>query len=135
MTDKSDTRHLRDLLHLSPTGQRIHHWSGLDRQKDTDELTRTIAAAIPGLCNRVGPIARLEQGQLIPVNFAAFRKLVDKHICYARAVNRGAGWNGNTRRTNSRQPAGLMRRCQGHSRHLTRANQTSGYWTRSTGPN
>ena len=92
MTDKSDTLHLRDLLHLSPTGQRIHHWSGLDRQKDTDELTRTIAAAIPGLCNRVGPIARLEQGELIPVNFAAFRKLVDKHICYARAVNRGAGW-------------------------------------------
>jgi hypothetical protein len=86
-------RPLRDILHLSPDGCLIHHWSGLDRKKDTDELTRAIAAAIPGLCNREGAIARLdEEGKLAGVNFATFRELVGRHVCKACLINHGARW-------------------------------------------
>jgi hypothetical protein len=76
----------------APNGRRVHHWRGTDREEDADALADTIAVALP-LFNRDGSLVRLDSaGQLVPINFAAFRKLVDKHVCGERLVQRGSGW-------------------------------------------
>jgi hypothetical protein len=86
-------RPLRDVLHLSPDGRLIHHWTGLNRRADTDELTRTIAAAIPGLAVHEGAVVRLdESGELTRPNFASFRTLVGQYLCKASLVNRDGRW-------------------------------------------
>jgi hypothetical protein len=94
MTDNElgSSPRLRDLLNLDSNGRRIHHWSGQDRDKDINELTRAIAAAVSGLGNDKGRIVQLDRGDLRPINQAAFRGLVDRHICRRRIVNRGAGY-------------------------------------------
>jgi hypothetical protein len=78
-------------MRAAPDGRHIFHWSGQDRKQDIDELTDAIAAAIE-LYNQDGKIVRIENRELVPVNLASLRRLIDKSICTVRAVNRGSGW-------------------------------------------
>src|SRR5262245_54906841 len=74
-------------------GRQVHHWSGQDRTADIAALANAIAAAVKGLYNHNGAIARLDgNGGLSPVNLAGFRELITKHVCAARAVNRDGVW-------------------------------------------
>ena len=69
------------------------HWSGQDRGEDMARLAVTIAGSGAGLCRQGDRIMQLDsKGQLNPVNMAAFREIIDKHICAVRIVNRGQGW-------------------------------------------
>jgi hypothetical protein len=70
-----------------------HHWDGRDRKADVDALADAIAASVEGLCNHDEQLVRLDgNGELVNVNMAAFRELIDKSICGIRVVNRGSGW-------------------------------------------
>jgi hypothetical protein len=72
-----------------PDGRRVHHWRGKDRATDLARLADAIAAAIE-LYNRDGTLVRLdENGEIVAVNFADFRKLIDKAICGVRLARRG----------------------------------------------
>jgi hypothetical protein len=67
-------------------------WRGRDRKEDTNELADAIAAAVE-LFNRDGALVRLNgDGELINVNLAGLRELIDESICGVRAVNRGTRW-------------------------------------------
>jgi hypothetical protein len=94
MTDQNEfgSARLRNILNLSPGGQRIHLWRGEDRAADTAALADTIAAAVPDLANRHGRIVQLVEGELHPINLAALHGLIDRHVCTVKFVNRGSGW-------------------------------------------
>jgi hypothetical protein len=75
----------------APDGRLVFHWRGTaDREADIDRLADAIATAVPGLCNRDGTVARLDEGgNLCPINLAAFRDLIGESICGARVVPNG----------------------------------------------
>jgi hypothetical protein len=77
----------------APDGRMIHHWKGLDRQRDIGELADAIVAAVPGLFDYSGGIAQLDEaGGLSPVNFQTFRDLLDRHLAGIQCVRNGTGW-------------------------------------------
>ena len=91
MSDKIDSPRLRDFLGISPTGQRIHIWSGTDKEKDTASLIATIAAT-GKLFSRGGQFVRLgENGEPVLVNAADFRTFLDQNICTMRLVQQRDG--------------------------------------------
>jgi hypothetical protein len=68
-----------------------HHWSGRDRAKDVEALADKVAAVVE-LYNDDGRLVQLgPAGELVPVNFAAFRDLIANSIAGVRVVNRGGG--------------------------------------------
>jgi hypothetical protein len=72
-------------------GRHRHHWSGRDRTKDVEALADKIATVVE-LYNDDGRLVQLgPAGELMPVNFAAFRELVANSIAGVRVVNRGGG--------------------------------------------
>jgi hypothetical protein len=74
-------------------GRTIFHWHGQDRKAAIAALADTIVAAVDGLCNHDGSIARLDgKGGLSPVNFATFRQLIDKNVAAVRVVNCEGVW-------------------------------------------
>lgn len=57
--------------------------------KDVEALIDKVAAVVE-LFNDNGRLVRLDPtGELVPVNFAAFRALIDQHVAAVRLVNRG----------------------------------------------
>jgi hypothetical protein len=77
----------------APDGRRIHHWSGRDRAADIASLADTVAAAVPGLANLGGTLARLDaHGGLSPLGRNALQGLIDAAICGVRVVNRDGLW-------------------------------------------
>ena len=83
---------IRDFLGISPTGARIHIWSGTDREKDTASLIATIAA-VGKLFDQGGRIVRVsENGEPVGVFAADFRSFLDQHICTMRLVKREGKW-------------------------------------------
>jgi hypothetical protein len=74
-------------------GRAVHTWRGHDREKDIADLAEAIVAAVDGLCNHQGSIAKLDgKGGLMAVNFATLRQLIDKHIAAVRVVFRDGKW-------------------------------------------
>ena len=83
---------MNDAHQHAPDGRTVHHWKGMDRQRDTAELADAIVAAVPGLYD-YGQIVQLDSaGGLNPVNFQMFRDLLAKHLAGIRCVRNGAGW-------------------------------------------
>ena len=74
-------------------GRRVFHWVGIDRNADVAALTAAVAETVPGLANRDGSIARLnEDGSLDQINLPTLRDLVSKSLCGLRIVPNGTGW-------------------------------------------
>jgi hypothetical protein len=73
-------------------GRHLHHWTGLDRAKDVEDLITKIAAVVE-LYNDGGRLVQLgPAGELVPVNFAAFRDLIANSIAGVKVVNGGERW-------------------------------------------
>src|SRR5262245_28365707 len=72
-------------------GRRLHLWRGRDVKQDTAALCDALAATTE-LFNDNGTLVRLDQGKLVPVNLAALRDFIAKHIAGVRLVNRGGTW-------------------------------------------
>jgi len=82
---------MNDIAHR-PDGRLVHHWQGRDRQQDINALADAIASAIE-LFNHNGTLVRLgDDGELVPVNFADFRVLIDQRICTLRLMRKGTKW-------------------------------------------
>jgi hypothetical protein len=82
----NDTQH-------APDGRFVFHWRGKDRKQETSDLAEAIIAAVDGLCNHSGAIARLNgNGDLDAINLAAFHELISKNLCGVRVVPNGSGW-------------------------------------------
>ncbi len=94
MNDKSnpDSPRLRDLLGRDPDGRKIVHWSGVDRQRDINNLIDAVTAAGELFIDHGGRIVRPIEGDLAPVNLAALHTFIGKHVCGVRLVNPGPGY-------------------------------------------
>jgi hypothetical protein len=77
----------------SADGRTVFHWTGRGRERDTAALADAIVGANELFCNRDGVVVRLgKDGAPIPLNFTAFREMVEHSICGVRLVRNGAGW-------------------------------------------
>ena len=72
--------------------RRLHHWSGLDREKDTASLADTIAA-VGHLYNRAGSLAlHTEDGGLVNLHRNAFQQYINQNVAYTKLVPRNGKW-------------------------------------------
>jgi hypothetical protein len=96
-------------------GRHRHHWSGRDRAKDFEALADKVAAVVE-LYNDNGRLVRLgPAGELVPINFAAFRDLIASSIAGVRVVDRGGVWRCESTGTPSRPSHGLIQRGRTHA--------------------
>jgi hypothetical protein len=71
----------------------IHIWRGDNQDRDIESLIDSVIHAVPDIYAHQDGIAKLEaNGSLSAINLAAFRNLIDRHICQVRLVRNGSGW-------------------------------------------
>jgi hypothetical protein len=74
----------------SPDGRHVFFWHGRDRAQDQQRLAEAIADSIE-LFNQDGSLVGLSsKGELVPIGFENFRKLVATNICGLRLKQNGA---------------------------------------------